>query len=76
MPTETDYTNQVPGQGEPGSDIKARNTGSSKAILAGGKENYSEPMAMLPRKPLPSHFLSMTRTIRKVCWGWDMSLKV
>lgn len=40
MPTRTDYKNQVPRQGGPGSDIKARNTGSSKAILADGKENY------------------------------------
>lgn len=40
MPTRTDYKNHVPRQGGPGSDIKARNTGSSKAILADGKENY------------------------------------
>lgn len=31
--------------GEPGSEIKARNIGSNKAIPATGKENDFEPMA-------------------------------
>lgn len=37
MPAGTDNRNEISRQGEPGSDIKARNAGSSTDILAGGK---------------------------------------
>lgn len=40
----------MPKQGEPGSEMKARDTGSNKTIPGAGKENYFEIMTILLRR--------------------------